>query len=116
MLPVDGLNWSRPDTVVIALDGRPESDDLADFRFQLHRSILHGARTIVVDASSMDALPSALIAAVLIAHRSCRRRGGRVILRNPSQRALNQLQRTGLAHVLQVERWPAVAVVPGRQA
>lgn len=110
---MDDLSWSCPNTVVIALDGMRESDDLADFRFQLHRSILDGARTIVVDVSSLATLPSALIAAMLVAHRSCRRRGGGVILRNPNQRVLGQLQRTGLAYVLQVERWPTAAALPG---
>lgn len=109
---MDGLSWSCADTVVIGLDGMTASDDLADFRFQLHRAIRQGAWTIVVDTSSLRALPSTLIAAVLIAHRSCRRRGGYVILRNPSHEALNQLQRTGLEHLLQEERTAAVSGRP----
>lgn len=113
MLPVDGVTWPRADTVLIALDGRPASDDLADLRFRLHRSLLDGARTVIIDVSAVDALPSALIGAMLIAHRSCRRRGGRVVLRDPGPRTLSQLERTGLTHVLHVECVATVALCPG---
>lgn len=111
---MDGVTWPREDTVLIALDGRPASDDLADLRFRLHRSLLDGARTVIIDVSAVDALPSALIGAMLVAHRSCRRRGGRVVLRNPSNRTVGQLERTGLAHVFHVERVAAVALCPGQ--
>lgn len=86
---------------VVVLDG--SADDTARLRFQLHDVVLAGARCIVVDTSSLDALPSPAIAAMLTAHRACRRRGGQLLIRSPSRRALEQLDRTGLRHVLHVE-------------
>lgn len=84
--------------------------DPAGLRFQLHEVVLSGARCIVVDASAIDVLPSSAIAAMLVAHRACRRRGGHLAIRSPSRRALEQLHRTGLRHVLQVEAGPNIAV------
>lgn len=79
------------------------SDGAVGLRFQLHDVVQAGARCIIVDASSLDALPSPAIAAMLTAHRACRRRGGHLLIRSPSRRALEQLDRTGLCHVLRVE-------------
>jgi anti-anti-sigma regulatory factor len=93
---------SRTQTpVVIVLDGC--RDGTVGLRFQLHEVVLAGARCIIVDASSLDALPSPAIAAMLTAHRACRRRGGQLLIRSPSRRALEQLDRTGLCHVLRIE-------------
>jgi anti-anti-sigma factor len=89
--------------VVVELAGPDGPDGTPELRFQLHDVVLSGARCIVVDASSLDAIPSAAIAAMLTAHRACRRRGGRLMIRHPSRRALDQLARTGLWRVLEVE-------------
>jgi anti-anti-sigma factor len=90
-------------TVVVELYVGDDTDTTPELRFHLHDVVLAGARSIVVDASSMDAIPSAAIAAMLTAHRACRRRGGRLTIRHPSRRALDQLARTGLWRVLEVE-------------
>lgn len=58
--------------------------DPAGLRFQLHEVVLSGARCIVVDASAVDVLPSSAIAAMLVAHRACRRRGGHLAIRSPA--------------------------------
>jgi anti-anti-sigma factor len=89
--------------VVVELSATGDPDGTPELRFQLHDVVLSGARSIVVDASSLDAIPSAAIAAMLTAHRACRRRGGRLMIRHPSRRALDQLARTGLWRVLEVE-------------
>jgi anti-anti-sigma factor len=106
--------WPGGEPVVVVLSADVERDGVPDFRFQLHDALLAGARDIVVDASSLDALPSAAIAAMLTAHRACRRRGGQVVLRRPSRRALDQLHRTGLWRVLEVEALAPLAGVPPR--
>lgn len=95
--------WPGEDPVVVTL--HPDVDPLGmpDLRLHLHHVVLAGARDIVVDASCLDELPSAVIGALLTAHRACRGRGGRVAIRYPSRRALDQLQRTGLRHVFEVE-------------
>lgn len=95
------MDGRSEDPAVVVLDGR--RDGTIGLRFQLHDVVLTGARCIIVDASSLDALPSPAIAAMLTAHRACRRRGGHLLIRSPSRRALEQLDRTGLCHVLRVE-------------
>ncbi|MGQ0842504.1 MAG: STAS domain-containing protein [Sporichthyaceae bacterium] len=92
------LEW---DESVVVLD--QSRDGIARLRFELHHLVLAGARWIVVDASAVDGLPSPAIASMLTAHRACRRRGGRLLIRAPGRRALEQLERTGLHFVLQVE-------------
>lgn len=109
--------WSSADRVVVTLSPGTQQgaqeEGVPDLRFQLHDVILNGSRVIVVDASCLDALPSAAIAAMLTAHRVCRRRGGRVVIRHPSRRALDQLRRTGLWRVFQVEsRSAAISCTP----
>ncbi len=89
--------------VVVALSAIGDPDGTPELRFQLHDVVLSGARSIVIDASSLDAIPSAAIAAMLTAHRACRSRGGGLMIRHPSRRALDQLARTGLWRVLEVE-------------
>jgi anti-sigma B factor antagonist len=75
-------------------------DGLADSREQLRAVVLSGARVIVVDVASMRELSSGTVAVLLGAHRICRARGGGLVLRNPSRRTCELLQRTGLARVL----------------
>lgn len=96
-------SWTGDDHVVVALHPDVESQGMPDLRFRLHEVVLAGARNIAVDASCLDELPSSVIGALLTAHRACSRRGGHVLIRYPSRRALDQLQRTGLWRVFQIE-------------
>lgn len=100
-------NWAGDDPVLVTLHPDVERDGLPDLRFQLHETVLAGAREIVVDASCLDELPSAVIGALLTAHRACRGRGGHVAIRYPSRRALDQLYRTGLWRIFRIEPTPA---------
>jgi anti-anti-sigma factor len=100
---VDARTLPTEEPVVVELSASGDLDGTPELRFQLHDVVLSGARSIVVDAASLDAIPSAAIAAMLTAHRACRRRGGRLIIRHPSRRAMDQLTRTGLWRVLAVE-------------
>lgn len=102
-----GQNWAGEDPVVVTLHPDVEPNGLPDLRFHLHETVLAGARNIVIDASCLDELPSAVIGALLTAHRACRGRGGRVVIRYPSRRALDQLHRTGLWRIFQIEPAPA---------
>ncbi len=118
--PLRAPTWVGADPFVVTLGNVGGPDGVPDLRFQLHDAVLSGARVIVVDASAVDGLPSAAIAAMLTAHRACRRRGGRVVICHPGRRTLDQLRRTGLWRVLAVEPSCAAAQaaahfsVPGR--
>jgi anti-anti-sigma regulatory factor len=98
-----GHIWPGEDPVVVTLQPDVQPDGLLDLRFHLHEVVLTGACDIVIDASCIDELPSAVIGALLTAHRACRSRGGHVVIRYPSRRALDQLRRTGLWRVFQIE-------------
>ena len=89
--------------VVVVLDPALLSGGPADARWLLNDALLGGARRIVVDLHRVDGLTGAVLAAVLCAHRSCRARGGRVVLRDPDRRTRDTLRRTGLWRVLQVQ-------------
>lgn len=100
---MDPDSWPGERPVVVTLHPDVDPEGMADLRFHLHEVVLGGARDIVVDASCLDELPSAVIGALLTAHRACRGRGGRVAIRYPSRRALDQLHRTGLWRVFHLE-------------
>ena len=91
------------DRVEIELTSAALADGLADLRWRLRALVLAGARVIVIDVSDVDQLSSTAVGAMLGAHRVCRTRGGRVVLRNPSKRTLDLLRETGLWRVLGYE-------------
>jgi anti-sigma B factor antagonist len=88
------------DTVTIVLTDALVRDGLADLRRQMRTVVLSGARVIVVDVAAMGEVSSGVVAVLLSAHRICRARGGGLVLRNPSRRTAELLQRTGLSRVL----------------
>jgi len=91
------------DQVTIRLDDEVLADGLADVRWLLHDALLAGARQLVVDLSAVQHLSSPAVASFLSAHRTCRARGGRVVLRGANRRTLDLLHRTGLWRVLELE-------------
>jgi anti-anti-sigma factor len=98
----------RADVVTIHLDDALLADGLADVRWLLHDALLAGARHLVVDLSGVHHLSSSAVASFLSAHRTCRARGGAVVLRGADRRTQDLLHRTGLWRVMVVE--PALAV------
>jgi anti-anti-sigma factor len=88
------------DSVTVVLTDVLVQDGLADLRRRLRTAVLSGARVIVVDVASIGELSSGTVAVLLGAHRICRARGGGLVLRNPSRRTGELLQRTGLSRVL----------------
>ena len=91
------------DEVTVRLSDGVLSDDVADVRWLLHDALLAGARTVVVDVSAVHELSSPAVASFLSAHRTCRARGGTVVLRGANRRTLDLLHRTGLWRVLRLE-------------
>jgi len=88
------------DEVVLRLSDAMVSDGLADLRWALHDALLAGARSLVVDVSDVSSLSSSAVASFLAAHRTCRARGGGVVLTGANRRTEDLLLRTGLWRVL----------------
>jgi anti-anti-sigma factor len=91
------------DRVCVRLSDDLLADGVADVRWLLHDALLAGARHLVVDLSAVQQLSSPAVASFLSAHRTCRARGGGVVLRGANRRTLDLLHRTGLWRVLGLE-------------
>ena len=91
------------DQVTVRLDDALLAEGLADVRWLLHDALLAGARRLVVDLSRVQFLSSSAVACFLWAHRTCRARGGAVVLRGANRRTEDLLHRTGLWRVIQLE-------------
>jgi anti-sigma B factor antagonist len=106
LAPARGLSLVEPeagtDEVTIHLDDALLADGLADVRWLLRDALLAGARRVVVDLSDVGHLSSPAVASFLWAHRTCRARGGAVVLRGANRRTEGLLRRTGLRHVMAV--------------
>lgn len=89
--------------VVIRLTEALLADGLADLRWLLHDALLAGARRLVVDLTEVRHLSSSAVASFLWAHRTCRARGGAVVLRGANRRTEDMLSRTGLWRVIALE-------------
>lgn len=76
---------------------------------------LDGSRSVVVDVSRLDRLPSTLIAALIWAARRCRARGGSVMLQGAQASVVDQVLRTGLASLLP-QAGPALGDLGARRA
>jgi anti-anti-sigma factor len=100
--PSDPLS-SGDDEVIIRLEDTFLREGLADVRRLLHDALLAGARRLVVDVSGVQQLASPAVASLLSAHRTCRARGGSVVLRGANRRTLDLLRRTGLWRVMELE-------------
>lgn len=97
------LPGATPDEVVLRLDDALVADGLADLRWALHDALLAGARRLVLDVSDVSSLSSSAVASFLAAHRTCRARGGGVVLTGANRRTEDLLHRTGLWRVLLIE-------------
>ncbi len=100
------------DEVTIRLSDELLAEGLADVRWLLRDALLAGARLLVVDLSRVSVLSSTAVASLLWAHRTCRARGGGVVLRGPNRRTEDLLQRTGLWRVMQLEPPPGALTRP----
>ena len=94
------------DEVTVRFDDDLLADGLADVRWLLHDALLAGARRLVVDLTRVQHLSSSAVASLLSAHRTCRARGGGVVLRGANRRTLDLLYRTGLWRVIELESAP----------
>jgi anti-anti-sigma factor len=91
------------DEVTVRLTDDLLADGVADVRWLLHDALLAGARHVVVDLEGVEHLSSPAVASFLSAHRTCRARGGSVVLRGANPRTMDLLHRTGLWRVLHTD-------------
>lgn len=103
------LPGDTADEVVLRLNDALVAEGLADLRWALHDALLAGARRLVIDVSAVSSLSSSAVASFLAAHRTCRARGGGVVLTGANRRTEDLLHRTGLWRVLLVEERPPAA-------
>lgn len=89
--------------VLVVLDDPTLLRGLGDLRWRLDHLLVGHPPVLVVDISALSRLSSATLAALLWAHRTCRRRGGRVLLRGPNKRCHDLLTRTGLLDLFAVD-------------
>jgi anti-anti-sigma factor len=101
--PTSGSLEVRGDEVTVRLTDDLLVDGVADVRWLLHDALLAGARRVVVDLAAVEHLSSPAVASFLSAHRTCRARGGSVVLRGANRRTMDLLHRTGLWRVLHTE-------------
>ena len=98
------------DEVTIHLSDELLAEGLADVRWLLHDALLAGTRRLVIDLSGVPHLSSSAVASFLSAHRTCRARGGAVVLRGANRRTVDLLHRTGLWRVIGPESDPGRTV------
>lgn len=103
----------RFDDVVLHLADDTLLRGLADLRWRLDDLLAGHPPQLVIDISALTRLSSATLAALLWAQRTCRSRGGRVVLRGPNKRCLTVLARTGLADLFAVAEGHAVPARAG---
>jgi anti-anti-sigma factor len=101
--PTSGSLEVHGDEVTVRLSDDLLADGVADVRWLLHDALLAGARRVVVDLQDVEHLSSPAVASFLSAHRTCRARGGSVVLRGANRRTMDLLHRTGLWRVLHTE-------------
>jgi anti-anti-sigma factor len=98
---VDGLGYDG--VVVVTLDDQALLRALGDLTWRLGELLSGGATILVVDIGGLERLSSATLAALLRAQRTCRARGGRVVVRGANRRCREVLARTGLSGFFDIE-------------
>jgi anti-anti-sigma factor len=90
------------DRVVLEVDGPALGDDAEWFRRRMRELVLSGTRVIVVDLDGVDRLASSVVEVLLSTHRTCRSRGGYLVVRTPRRQARG-LRRSALGQVFRCE-------------
>lgn len=86
----------------LVLDDARWLQGVADLRWRIDELMPPGAASLVVDIGGLSRLSSGTLAALLLAQRRCRVRGGQVLLIGANRRCRDLLARTGLDDVLHV--------------
>ncbi len=90
------------DRVVLTVDRPALDDDVEWFRRRMRELVLSGTRVIVVDLDGVGRLASPVVEVMLSTHRTCRGRGGYLVVRTP-RRQVRGLRRSALGRVFRCE-------------
>ncbi|GAA1579817.1 hypothetical protein GCM10009789_36970 [Kribbella sancticallisti] len=88
---------------IVTLSEADLGGGLTALRWRLRGLVMDGAYLVIIDVSEIEQISSTLLAALLDTHRVCRRRGGGVVIRHASRKMTDELRRTGLDRVFDVE-------------
>ncbi|MBZ5740647.1 STAS domain-containing protein [Nocardioides mangrovi] len=109
---------SAPVVVPLTDDGLTEVLDDLDRRLDV--ALTGGPRAVVLDLATVTEVSSTTIAALLWARRRCSSRGVAVVVRHPTRRCRDTLERVGLLRVLILEQptsgGTSARLSPGTQA
>lgn len=105
LLSVTTAPTSRPGRVVVEVTGEVDTCTAPALDVCLHsQATQRGVRELVVDLRRVTFLGAAGVTVVARAHRRCRMRGARLVIRTGGRRAvLRPLQLTGLAGLVAVD-------------
>ncbi|TCC45609.1 anti-sigma factor antagonist [Kribbella capetownensis] len=92
-----------PQKAIVTLSDTDLNGGLTALRWRLRGLVMEGVCLVVVDVSDLGQISSTLLAELLDTHRTCRRRGGGVVIRHASRKMTDVLRRTGLDKVFEVE-------------
>lgn len=95
------MHGTPTQTAAIQLDRDDLTPGVLTLQEAAREVTLGGSRSVVVDVSRLDRLPSTLIAALIRSSRRCRVRGGSVVLHGAQPSVVDQLVRTGLAPLVE---------------
>ena len=87
---------------VLVLSGEADLTTLAQLNSALEAQLWAGVRLLTLDVSKLRFADSATIAALMLASRTMRERGGRLELRHPQPAVARTLELTGAVHALTV--------------
>lgn len=80
---------------VIAVSGRIDSSNAADFDNAMKDLLSQGRRNIVLDLSKLDYMSSAGLRAMVAALKNARHGGGNVVIAEPNERMVDTLKLVG---------------------
>jgi len=80
---------------VIAVSGRVDSSNAANFEDALKTSLARGRHNLVLDFSRLDYMSSAGLRSMLAALKTARQGGGNVVIAQPTERIVDTLKLVG---------------------
>jgi len=99
----DTSHGPLPQKAIVVLSDADVGGSLTELSWRLRGLVMEGVCLVVIDVSDLGQISSTLLAELLDTHRSCRRRGGGVVIRHASRKLTDVLRRTGLDRVFEVE-------------
>jgi anti-sigma B factor antagonist len=89
-------------TTVLVLRGELDPHTAPQLRAETARALRDGRHDLVLDLSGLTFIDSSGLRVIINSHKSAAERGGRLVLRSPSQTALRLLDITGLIDHIEI--------------